>query len=62
MKITQAIITVTILTIASTSFAGSKCSHMMSSQGNSLFAHTAAAPVSAQGSTTATTAAQQAVK
>lgn len=55
MTITKAIITAAILTIASTSFAGSKCTHMMTSQGNSLFANTTApSSIQAQGTQTAT--------
>jgi len=42
MKIAQALITVAILTIASTSFASSKCKHMVFSQGNTLMTNTVA--------------------
>lgn len=64
MKTAKAIITAAILTIASTSFAGSKCAHMMTTQGNSLLQNTVAtSSVVAQGTQTATaTASTQAVK
>ncbi|QDK36192.1 hypothetical protein [Bdellovibrio sp. NC01] len=64
MKAATIIITAAVMTISSTSFAGSKCKHMMSSQGNSLFAHTVAPSSNTQGTTTTATAAtsNQAIK
>lgn len=57
MKTVKAIITVAIVTIASTSFGATKCSQRFGATGNSLFQNTAATSSTVAQTKTASTAA-----